>query len=1012
MKNIRNFCIIAHIDHGKIVHWPTACWKRPIRFTEREMQAQVLDNMDLEREKGITIKSHAIQMEYLARNGEKYVLNLIDTPGHVDFSYEVSRAIASCEGALLVVDATQGIQAQTISNLYLAVEHDLKIIPVLNKIDMDSAMIDEVKDQVVDLLGCDPDEILCASGKTGLGVEEVLEAIVERIPEPQGDANAPLQALIFDSVFNPFRGIIAYFRVFNGTIRKGEHVKFFNTGSEYDADEVGVLKLKMQSRDEIRAGDVGYICSGIKTSSDVKVGDTITSVENPSTEAIAGFEDVKPMVFAGVYPVEADQYEDLRASLEKLQLNDASLTFEPESSLALGFGFRCGFLGLLHMEIIQERLYREFDMDVITTVPNVSYKITTTQGDVLEVHNPSGLPEITKIASIEEPYILAQIITKSDFLGNVLKLCIDKRGIMKNQTFITQDRVEVNFEMPLSEIVFDFYDKLKSISKGYASFDYHRIGFRPSKLAKLDILLNGEPVDALSSLIYADHAYDFGRRDVREAQGADPAPTVRHRHPGSHRRQDHRPRNGQGRAQGRDGQMLRRRHLPKAQAAGKAEKGQETHASDRQCRSTPVGLSRRIKNGLAMKKTIIDLFESSVEKYGKKTFLLEKRHHAFQPTTYAETREQALEVGAGLASLGIRPKDKVAILAEGSNGWIISELGIFYAGAISVPLSVKLEESNDLLFRLRHAEVKALFVSKQQLPKIRRIRAELPELEQIIVLGHIPLESGETAYGMLKRLGRDYLAGHKEEFLEIGQAIRNDDYATITYTSGTTADPKGVVLTHRNYTANVEQSLSRIDIPSSYRTLIILPLDHCFAHVVGFYIMIACGASGGDRTNRGDPDGDTQEYSAEYPRSETATSCCRCRHWPKISAKTSKLRFGPKDLSLNGCSTSRSARPISTIRTATTRASGWRILLAPVVGLFDARAVPQGAGGIRRQPGVLRRGRRTARFGAATLFLCHRDPDVPGIRTFGSDTRHFDQFAQVPLAQVRIVGQDSRYRST
>ena len=502
MKNIRNFCIIAHIDHGKST-LADRLLEKTNTLNQREMQAQVLDNMDLEREKGITIKSHAIQMEYLAHNGEKYVLNLIDTPGHVDFSYEVSRAIASCEGALLVVDATQGIQAQTISNLYLAVEHDLKIIPVLNKIDMDSAMIDEVKDQVVDLLGCDPDEILCASGKTGLGVEEVLEAIVERIPEPQGDANA---------VFNPFRGIIAYFRVFNGTIRKGEHVKFFNTGSEYDADEVGVLKLKMQPRDEIRAGDVGYICSGIKTSSDVKVGDTITSVENPSTEAIAGFEDVKPMVFAGVYPVEADQYEDLRASLEKLQLNDASLTFEPESSLALGFGFRCGFLGLLHMEIIQERLYREFDMDVITTVPNVSYKITTTQGDVLEVHNPSGLPEITKIASIEEPYILAQIITKSDFLGNVLKLCIDKRGIMKNQTFITQDRVEVNFEMPLSEIVFDFYDKLKSISKGYASFDYHRIGFRPSKLAKLDILLNGEPVDALSSLIYADHAYDFGRR--------------------------------------------------------------------------------------------------------------------------------------------------------------------------------------------------------------------------------------------------------------------------------------------------------------------------------------------------------------------------------------------------------------------------------------------------------------------------------------------------------------------
>ena len=511
MKNIRNFCIIAHIDHGKST-LADRLLEKTNTLNQREMQAQVLDDMDLEREKGITIKSHAIQMEYTARDGQQYTLNLIDTPGHVDFSYEVSRAIASCEGALLVVDATQGIQAQTISNLYLAVGHALEIIPVLNKIDMDSAMIDEVKDQVIDLIGCKDEDILLASGKTGLGVEEVLEAIVGRIPAPQGDENAPLQALIFDSVFNPFRGIIAYYRVFNGTLRKGDHVKFFNTGSQYDADEVGVLKLKMQPRTEIRAGDVGYICSGIKTSSDVKVGDTITSVTAPAKEAIAGFEDVKPMVFAGVYPVEADQYEDLRASLEKLQLNDASLTFEPESSLALGFGFRCGFLGLLHMEIIQERLYREFDMDVITTVPNVSYRITTTQGDVVEVHNPSGLPEVTKIAKIEEPYILAQIITKAEFLGNVIKLCIDKRGVMKNQTFITQDRVEVNFDMPLSEIVFDFYDKLKSISKGYASFDYHRTGYQPSKLVKLDILLNGEPVDALSSLTYTDHAYDFGRK--------------------------------------------------------------------------------------------------------------------------------------------------------------------------------------------------------------------------------------------------------------------------------------------------------------------------------------------------------------------------------------------------------------------------------------------------------------------------------------------------------------------
>ena len=471
----------------------------------------MLDDMELEREKGITIKSHAIQMDY-EMDGEVYRLNLIDTPGHVDFSYEVSRAIASCEGALLVVDATQGIQAQTISNLYLALGNDLEIIPVVNKIDMDAAMVDDVKDQIVELIGCDHDDILCASGRTGQGVEEILRAIVERIPAPKGDENAPLQALIFDSVFNPFRGIIAYFRVFNGTIRTGDHVKFFNTGSDYDADEIGVLKLKLSPKQEIKAGDVGYIISGIKVSREVKVGDTITHVSNPCSEAIAGFEEVKPMVFAGVYPVDADEYEDLRASLEKLQLNDASLTFEPESSLALGFGFRCGFLGLLHMEIIQERLYREFDMDVITTVPNVSYKITTKKGEVVDVHNPSGLPEPTMIEQIEEPYIRAQVITKSDYLGNVIKLCIDKRGTLVNQVFIAPERVEVTFDMPLSEIVFDFYDKLKSISRGYASFDYHTTGYRESKLAKLDILLNGEQVDALSSLIYHEHAYSFGRK--------------------------------------------------------------------------------------------------------------------------------------------------------------------------------------------------------------------------------------------------------------------------------------------------------------------------------------------------------------------------------------------------------------------------------------------------------------------------------------------------------------------
>lgn len=510
MENIRNFCIIAHIDHGK-----STLADRLLELTntlsDRELQEQVLDSMDLEREKGITIKSHAIQMEYTFQ-GKQYKLNLIDTPGHVDFSYEVSRAIASCEGALLVVDATQGIQAQTISNLYLALNHDLEIIPVINKIDMDAAMVDDVKDQIVDLLGCKREEIIPVSAKTGEGVDKVLEAIVTRVKPPVGDPNAPLQALIFDSVFNSFRGIIAYYKVFNGTIRKGDKVKFFNTGREYEADEVGILRLKLQPRDYISAGDVGYIISGIKESNEVKVGDTITHVERPCNKAIAGFEDVKPMLFAGLYPVDADEYEDLRASLEKLKLNDASITFEPESSLALGFGFRCGFLGLLHMEIVQERLYREFDMDVITTVPNVSYLVHTTKGEVVEVHNPSGLPPQTTIDYIEEPVISAQIITKSEYLGAVMKLCIDKRGILKNQVFLTSDRVELSFRLPLSEIVFDFYDKLKSISRGYASFDYVMDGYQEAKLVKLDILLNGEMVDALSSLIHQDHAYDFGRK--------------------------------------------------------------------------------------------------------------------------------------------------------------------------------------------------------------------------------------------------------------------------------------------------------------------------------------------------------------------------------------------------------------------------------------------------------------------------------------------------------------------
>lgn len=510
MKNIRNFCIIAHIDHGKST-LADRLLEATHTLSDREMENQVLDSMDLEKEKGITIKSHAIQMEYV-RGGEKYILNLIDTPGHVDFSYEVSRAIASCEGALLVVDATQGIQAQTISNLYLALNHDLEIIPVINKIDMDSAMVEVVKDQIVDLLGCKSEEILLASGKTGIGVPEILDAIVERVPAPQGDPNAPLQALIFDSVFNSFRGVIAYFKVENGTIKKGEKVKFFNTGKEYVADEVGVLRMKLCPKDEIKTGDVGYIISGIKSAIEVKVGDTITRIDNPCSNAIAGFEEVKPMVFAGVYPVETDQYEDLRSSLEKLQLNDASLVFDPESSLALGFGFRCGFLGLLHLEIVQERLYREFNMDCITTVPNVSYKVYTTQGEVVDVHNPSGLPAPTLIDYIEEPYIRAQIISRADFFGPVMKLCLDKRGTLINQHFLTADRVELSFDIPLAEIVFDFYDKLKSISKGYASFDYHIIDYRQADLVKLDILLNGEQVDALSSLIHRDHAYDFGRK--------------------------------------------------------------------------------------------------------------------------------------------------------------------------------------------------------------------------------------------------------------------------------------------------------------------------------------------------------------------------------------------------------------------------------------------------------------------------------------------------------------------
>jgi len=510
MHRIRNFCIIAHIDHGKST-LADRLLEKTNTVNEREFQNQVLDNMDLERERGITIKSHAIQMEYI-HDGEEYFLNLIDTPGHVDFSYEVSRSIASCEGALLVIDATQGIQAQTISNLYMAIDHDLEIIPVLNKMDMANAMPEDVKDQIVDLVGCKRDDIIEASAKTGMGIDTILERIVNTIPPPAGDPEAPLQALIFDSIFNSFRGIIAYFKIVNGTIRKGDKVKFFSTGHEYAAEEIGVLKMKQSPREEMGAGDVGYIISGIKESSEVKVGDTITHVRNPCSKAIAGFEDVKPMVFAGVYPVDADEYEDLRTSIEKLQLNDASLSFIPESSAALGFGFRCGFLGLLHMEIIQERLDREFNMDVITTVPNVSFKVYTTKGEEIDVHNPSGLPAANYIDRIEEPYIVAQVITQSDYVGSIMNLCIDKRGTLKNQVYLTRDRVELTFEMPLSEIVFDFYDKLKSISKGYASFDYYYTTYQKADLVRLDILLNGEMVDALSTLIYKGHAYDFGRK--------------------------------------------------------------------------------------------------------------------------------------------------------------------------------------------------------------------------------------------------------------------------------------------------------------------------------------------------------------------------------------------------------------------------------------------------------------------------------------------------------------------
>jgi GTP-binding protein LepA len=512
MKNIRNFCIIAHIDHGK-----STLADRLLQTTgtisDRDMQAQALDDMDLERERGITIKSHAIQMNYKFE-GQDYVLNLIDTPGHVDFSYEVSRSIAACEGALLIVDASQGIEAQTISNLYLALEHDLEIIPILNKMDLPGAMPEEVSDQIIELLGCDMEDIIQASGKTGLGVDAILSAVIHRIPAPKGDENAPLQAMIFDSVFNSFRGIIAYFRVRNGVIKKGDRVRFLNTGKDYNADEIGILKMDLSPRQEVRAGDVGYIISGIKTAKEVKVGDTITLAANPTNEAIKGFEDVKPMVFAGIYPVETDEYEELRYSMEKLQLNDSSLVFEPESSAALGFGFRCGFLGMLHMEIIQERLEREFNMTVITTVPNVSYfcYMNKEKDKALIVNNPSELPDPSGVDRIEEPYIKAQVITKSEYIGQIMTLCIEKRGELKNQVYLTQDRVELTFEMPLAEIVFDFYDRLKSVSRGYASFDYHPVGYKASDLIKMDLLLNGEQLDALSALVHRSNAYDLGKK--------------------------------------------------------------------------------------------------------------------------------------------------------------------------------------------------------------------------------------------------------------------------------------------------------------------------------------------------------------------------------------------------------------------------------------------------------------------------------------------------------------------
>ena len=512
MKHIRNFCIIAHIDHGK-----STLADRLLQATgtisEREMQNQALDDMELERERGITIKSHAIQMSY-QHEGDDYILNLIDTPGHVDFSYEVSRSIAACEGALLIVDASQGIEAQTISNLYLALEHDLQIIPILNKMDLPGAMPEEVSDQIVELIGCEYEEIIQASGKTGLGVEDILAAVVDTVPAPQGDEDAPLQAMIFDSVFNPFRGIIAYFRVKNGVIRKGQRIRFFNTKRDYNADEIGVLKMGLDPRKELRTGDVGYIISGIKQANEVKVGDTITSTENPCQDGLKGFEDVKPMVFAGIYPVDSEDYEELRYSMEKLQLNDSSLVFEPESSAALGFGFRCGFLGMLHMEIIQERLEREFNMTVITTVPNVSYKsyMKKTPNEVLIVNNPSELPDPSGMDKIEEPYIKAQVITKTEYVGAIMTLCIEKRGELQNQVYLTQDRVEITFEMPLAEIVFDFYDRLKSVSRGYASFDYHPTGYKASDLIKMDLLLNGEQVDALSALVHRSNAFDLGKR--------------------------------------------------------------------------------------------------------------------------------------------------------------------------------------------------------------------------------------------------------------------------------------------------------------------------------------------------------------------------------------------------------------------------------------------------------------------------------------------------------------------